>query len=366
MFFFSVPSQQVPLHGRVVGSAAGRAQRRGGAGRVYAAARGMICGATRARAQRWPAAAAGETRAVHATQPGRGRPAPLFCAQRADKRAACPSVRGAAATCVSAALHAHGPARCVSLSARAQGGRGAAAPRSSRSRALAVAAGSILLSIAAVAMAVQWSGPTRLLQLGPVHVGNVEMHHLAAPLTNLAHKGMAFFESSPAAHARAMPGAPPAKPVRAVAEPAHAVKAADSGVVYYYMPPASNKGAKLAASHSKLQQMAAGNQILAAPPPGVFVAPTVGDGPAVRSCARPSHPCLASSVLLLLACQDTQTPRACRRQLPRRARRVALQAPVRRTLKSRWRSCAVRSVESADPLGQHARSVGQMHEQQEL
>ena len=182
-------------------------------------------------------------------------------------------------------------AACLSV-AREQGGRGAA-PRSTRGRApaLAVAAGSILLALAAVAMVVQRSGPTRLLQLGPVHVGNVEMHHLSAPFTNLAHKGMAYFESSPAAHARAMPSAPPAKPARAVAEPAHAAKGAGSSVVYYYMPPASDKGAKLAASHSKLQQMAAGSQILAAPPPGVFVSPSVGDGPAVRSRSRPSHPC---------------------------------------------------------------------------
>ncbi len=180
--------------------------------------------------------------------------------------------------------------RAACFSVRAQGGRGTAAPRSTRGRALAVAAGSILLALVAVAMAVQRSGPTRLLQLGPVHVGNVEMHHLAAPFTNLAHKGMAYFESSPAAHARAMPSAPPAKPARAVAEPAHAIKGADSNVVYYYMPPASDKGAKLAASQSKLQQMSTGNQILAAPSPGVFVAPTVGDGPAVRSHSRPSHP----------------------------------------------------------------------------
>jgi hypothetical protein len=188
-----------------------------------------------------------------------------------------------------------------------QGGRGVA--RSTRGRALAgcVAGASILLALAAVTMAVQRSGPTRLLQLGPVHISNIEINHLGRavePFTHLAHKAMAKAMTFPALMlGDAKSSAPHAKPVRAVAEPAELpVKSTDSNVVYYYMPLASGKGAKLvktaanaaaveaaAFGHSKLQHLAAASQILAVPPPGVVVAPVVGGGPTVRSLARSSQ-----------------------------------------------------------------------------
>jgi len=97
---------------------------------------------------------------------------------------------------------------------------------------------SILLALAAVTMIVKKSGPTSLMQLGPLRVDNVEIHHLEAPFTNLANKA--------------------------------------KSVVYYYVPPAKH-AAKL--SQSKLQHMAASANMLAAPAPGSFVAPSVGDGP---------------------------------------------------------------------------------------
>ena len=161
----------------------------------------------------------------------------------------------------------------LSVDCNVQGGRAAQSGRN-RTIAGAVAAVSMLLALAAVTMVVQKSGRTSLMQLGPLHVDNVELHHLAAPFTNLAHKGASYFESSKPAAAPA-----PHKAVKQMKAAAAPVKGAQPGVVYYYVPPADHKGAKLA--QSKLQHLAAGQQQLAAPSPGTFVSPNVGDGPSV-------------------------------------------------------------------------------------
>ena len=105
---------------------------------------------------------------------------------------------------------------------------------------------------------------------------------------NLAKKGANIFQarnflshSAPVEHKAKQQSlehtAPPAKTVKSAATVATPVKGADHGVVYYYMP-AADKGAKLA--QSKLQHMAS-HVMLAAPPPGVIVSPSVGDGPQV-------------------------------------------------------------------------------------
>lgn len=167
-----------------------------------------------------------------------------------------------------------------------QGGRAA---RSGRSRTIAgaVAAVSALLALAAVTNVVRKASPTTLMQLGPLHVDNVELHHLAAPFTNLAHKGEAYFASAKPA---AAPAPAPHKGVKQMKAAGHhkiateaataaPAKGAQPGVVYYYMPSVDHKGAKLA--QSKLQHLASGQQQLAAPSPGTFVSPNVGDGPTV-------------------------------------------------------------------------------------
>ena len=151
------------------------------------------------------------------------------------------------------------------------------------------AAAAALLAVACIAVVVQ-SRRTSLVQVGPIRVDNVALHHMEAPFINLAKKGADIFQtknflsnSAPPAqkaqHQVLKGKAPPAtkhmaKTAAAVAAP---VKGADHGVVYYYMPPVE-KGAKQA--QSKLQHMAS-HVMLAAPPPGVVVAPQPGDGPQV-------------------------------------------------------------------------------------
>jgi len=132
----------------------------------------------------------------------------------------------------------HGLARCFPRALSLQGERSA---RSSRGRMIAgsVAAVSIVLALAAVSMAVRQRGPAiKLLQMGPLHVDNVQLHHLER----------AMFQSAPVVQAKQQ---------------------------------SARHGAKLA--QSTLQHMAAGVNMLAAPSPGTFVAPTVGDGPTVNS-----------------------------------------------------------------------------------
>jgi len=264
-----------------------------------------------------------------------------------------------------------------------QVGRGKA--RSTRGRALAgVAGASILLALAAVTMAVQKSGPNRLLQLGPVQISNIEINHLrraVEPFTNLAHKTMAKAMTFPALMlGDAKSSAPHAKPLRAVAEPAEQpVKSFDSGVVYYYMPPASGNGAKLAKTaanaaaveaaafgHSKLQHLAAASQILAAPPPGVVVAPNVGGAPTVRSLAQElCAPC--RNVLLMTGARK---PAGFQTAFEPESPRLSLTAwfsafdhavLYKALVKFCLRPCAVRYLDSADPVRLNAKSLGQVH-----
>ena len=153
---------------------------------------------------------------------------------------------------------------------------------------------SAVLAIACIAVVVRKSGQTSLMQVGPIRVDNIALHHMEAPFVNLAKKGENIFQaknfllqSAPAAHEAKKQAlkhvAPPAKHTRSAATVATPVKGSDHGIVYYYMPPAE-KGAKLA--QSKLQHIAS-HVMLAAPPPGVIVAPAVGDGPQVSAGINP-------------------------------------------------------------------------------
>jgi hypothetical protein len=167
-----------------------------------------------------------------------------------------------------------------------------------RRRVLAglTAAAAALLAVVCIAVVVQRGRRTSLVQVGPIRVDNIVLHHMEAPFMNLAKKGADIFQTknflsppAPVAHKaqhQVLKGsAPPAKHVvKTAAAAATPLKGADHGVVYYYMPNSAEKGAKLA--QSKLQHMAS-HVMLAAPPPGVIVAPQPGDGPQVSVGEKP-------------------------------------------------------------------------------